>query len=478
MDTNNLSYFLVGLLASNNVIGSVDRDDVSIVHDASRLPSEGLVNMNRRAMGMKDFQSPIFLSQEGKEKRNRWEGNVRSGRRSGPAKLAVQDSPTTTKKKPSAIALRRQGSSSKLQRPKRRPASPNSPSAVLTIEGIGGRSATRNMHRWGSSSAIMCCVDEEVIMPAPKTTGLQKQSDSALVKPRREVRGLLTLQQTAIEELEEDEIALVSIVSSEVEVLLAGNLSESSLGSTTPENDPMTAPSNTRAKAAVVDDNEASLWTMDFTDADCVADSKDERNERSMAAPNTRAKAAAVEDNEASLWTMDFADADCVTDSKVDENERSMSIQDIELCCGRGNRRTESPQQRDANTGLGNEPHFFAPCNDSLSLLQEPAVTTTTGPRMKKQLHRRGRGVRPSVRTHTHKGSSALSVLAACIVNHSEQEDETAEKTCTKFLSPWNDSLSLVNTEAGSRMKHLSRGRVSSVRTTSTPHTRNSKPSS
>jgi hypothetical protein len=163
-----LSSFLVDLLAE--VIGDVDVGDVSIVHDAPRLPSESLRNINRRAMGMADSHGPICLKTERKEKKNRWEGLV-----GAVPKLAFQD-PASTKKPITKPGLgRRQCSDSMLLRPTRRPSSPNSPTrqlgGVLTSEGLGGgRTArTRNLHQWGSSS-VSCLLNEEVTPPQQGAT--------------------------------------------------------------------------------------------------------------------------------------------------------------------------------------------------------------------------------------------------------------------------------------------------------------------
>jgi hypothetical protein len=227
-DKSCLSSFLGGLLAG--VVGSVDVANVSIVHDPSRLPSESLVNTHRRNMGMKeDFLVPTFLEKETKEKKNRWEGGLlECSRRSDPT-LAVQY-PAATKKPDTRPGLgSRQCSDSMLLRPRRRPSSPNSPTELLTIEGIGGNVATRdtdlmlltprrhpsspnsprksrksegiggrnetqNMHRWASSS--MSCVttrrDPRLDPDSPKKPerrpglGSRVCSDSMLLSPRQQ----------------------------------------------------------------------------------------------------------------------------------------------------------------------------------------------------------------------------------------------------------------------------------------------------
>jgi hypothetical protein len=190
-----LSSFLVNLLAE--VIGDVDIGDVSIVHDAPRLPSESLRNINRRAMGMEDSHGPICLKTERKERKNRWEGLV-----GAVPKLAFQQDSASTKKPATRPGLgRRQCSDSMLLRPTRRPfsprqcsdsmlmsptrrpsstrqcssdsmlllsptrrpSSPNSPTRQLLTSGEGlggGRTATRNLHQWGSSS-VSCVLNEE-----------------------------------------------------------------------------------------------------------------------------------------------------------------------------------------------------------------------------------------------------------------------------------------------------------------------------
>ena len=195
---DSLSSFLADLCA--DVIGSLDVDNISIVHDAPRSPSITLINMNRRAMGMEDFHQPIFLKNERKEK-NRWEeeeGPVRNSSRSCP-ELAVQDPASNTKPARRPGLGSRQCSDSMLLRPRRQPSSPNSPTQP-TREGLGGGNiltATRNMRRWASSSS-MCCVKEEVMLPQLNGASTSKPmncpdrrrltrhlSDSMLAMPRR-----------------------------------------------------------------------------------------------------------------------------------------------------------------------------------------------------------------------------------------------------------------------------------------------------
>jgi hypothetical protein len=352
---------------------------------------------------------------EENKNKNRWEGLVvrTPTRRCGP-KLAIQDLASTKKPVIRPGLGRKQYSDSMLVRPRRQPSSPNSPTAQLltTSEGLGGRTTeTQNIHRWASSS--MSCVNEVIMSPqahgtaASKSTTredrrtltrnlsdsmlamprrqisprkkdaesgfpeinkgsryslLQKQlSDSALVKPRRGSIGLLPLQQTAIEELEEDDISLLSFDSDEVASpssqygIFAGHVSDSVLS--IPEGDIMSPP---RANA-VVEDNEDSI-------------------------------------NERSLRTMDL-ETDRIDYN--DEKERSMSIQDIEIHCAAGSRSGESQQLQQSGTtatseaetelslstaclfegdlsislspGLGNQTKFLARCNDSLLLLHAEA---------------------------------------------------------------------------------------------------------
>jgi ribonuclease HII len=223
-------------------------DPKSIVHDASRLPSESLLNMNRRALGMEDFHSPQFVRRD-KEKRNRWEGLVRT-ERTGP-KLTVQDPSSTHEAATSPGLGSIQCSSSMLLRPTRRLESPISPN-----EGQVGRNEATLKGLASSSKA--CVVHEEAMSPQTNRTAASKsltrkdrraltrnlkdsilpipsrlkspkierrrvgsvqrqKSDSALVKPMPKDR-VLPLLQTAIEELEAgDEIALVSIDSYAIE---------------------------------------------------------------------------------------------------------------------------------------------------------------------------------------------------------------------------------------------------------------------
>jgi hypothetical protein len=204
----------------------------------------------------------------------------------------------------------------------------------------------------------------------------RSRSGSALVKPRREIR-LLPLQQTAIKELEEDEIALVSIDPDESE-------SSSSL-------------------------HDIPVFAERFS-----SDSALNRTGRDLMSLPT-ANAVLVENNEdaneGSLRTMDL-EADGI-DSKEDESERSLSIEDIlDIRCGS---RTESqrlvqqsaitvtPQasetgssslssaclyeqedfsislneniSKDKTTGLlGDQTKLSARCNDSLVLLHAGAA--------------------------------------------------------------------------------------------------------
>jgi hypothetical protein len=272
---DSLSSFLDDLFSSDYVIGSLgDVDHISIVHDDLRLPSTSLINMNRRTMGMEDFHEPMFFKKEEKKK-NRWEEELVRTTRSCP-KLAVQDLASTTK------------AAERLLRPSRQklPASPNSPAQELLMsEGLGGRTATRNLQR-PTSSSMSCCVNEEIA--SPQANGVtrtdrqtftrhlrdsiqaiptrrcpisqkkeetssdmvkasvlcsaeygrherdkgdrwcsllreQQSGDSALVMPKRGVMILLPLQQTAVEELEEDEIyCLVSLALTDDEVEMSG----------------------------------------------------------------------------------------------------------------------------------------------------------------------------------------------------------------------------------------------------------------
>jgi hypothetical protein len=71
IENNSISSSHVVDLLANGVMGSVDIDHVSIVHDAPRLPSETLLNTNRRAMGMEDCHAPMVLKKETKAKKNR-----------------------------------------------------------------------------------------------------------------------------------------------------------------------------------------------------------------------------------------------------------------------------------------------------------------------------------------------------------------------------------------------------------------------
>jgi hypothetical protein len=386
------------------------------------------------------------------EKKNRWEGQflVRT-KRSGPT-LTVQD-PATTKKPARRPGLgNKQYSDSMLVRPRRRPPSPNSPKPLLTSKDLlGGRIATRNLHRWASSS--MSCVNEAITSPRadgaaaskPMTREdrrtltrhlsdsmlamprrlmsprkekvssdvdeaaacgaesgrpeinkgsryrfLQKQqSDSALVKPRRGFR-LLPLQQTAIKEMEEDEISLLSFDSGEVLEspssqcgIYAGHLSDSVI--IVPEGDLMSpSKANEVVGGGDEDINEGSLRTMDL-ETDGV-------------------------------------------DCKQDEKARSLSILDIEIHFAS---RTESQQ------------------------LQRSGNTATT------------------------EAETELSLSAACFFegdlsmpltnSNSSPEDETDIGIQTKFLARMNDSndsLLLHHAEqAGTKAKNLRRKQWSSRET-------------
>jgi hypothetical protein len=192
---DSLSSFLFDLRA--DVIGSLDVDHISIIHDAPRLPSTSLINMNRRAMGMDDFQQPIFLKKERKEK-NRWEVEGLLVRTKSCPDLAVQDPVSTTKSSRRPGLGSRQCSDSMLLRPRRQP---DFPTELLTSEGIGGRTATRgHTHRWSSSiTSCVSCVKEEVALPQANRAAASKSmtredrrtlmtrhlSDSNLVMPTR-----------------------------------------------------------------------------------------------------------------------------------------------------------------------------------------------------------------------------------------------------------------------------------------------------
>ena len=389
------------------------------------------------------------LGKKRKEKKNRWEGLAVCTRRSGP-KVAVQD-PASTKKPARRPGLgSRQYSDSILVRPRRRPPSPNSPTQLLTSAGgLGGGTATRNIHRWASSS--MSCVNDEVTSPhangvaasksmtredrrkltqhlsdsmlamprrliSPKKEEassdvdeaavcdaeserhkgsrcslLRKQlSDSALVKPRRGDR-LLPLQRTAIEELEEDNISLLSFGSDEVESpssqcdIFARRFSDSVLS--IPQGYLMSPP---RANA-VIEDNEEDI-------------------------------------NEGSLRTMDL-ETDGI-DYK-DEKERSISIQDIEIhSCGS---RTESQQLQQ---------------NDETSTSEAETETET------------------ETELRLSKAYFLERDLSMSFTNNknSSPEDETVLGSQTKFLARCNDSLLLIHADGGSWAKNLRRQRSRETR--------------
>jgi hypothetical protein len=167
---DSFSSFLADLLV-DDAIGSVDVDQISIVHDAQRLPSTSLINMNRRAMGMKDFHDPIFFKKERKDK-NRWEEGLVLTSGSCP-KLAVQDPASTTKAAKTSrpgLGSKQRSSASMLPKPTRQsfPGSP-SPNVLPTRRSEG----LRNSHRWTSCPTSMSCDvnEEEVTSPQAKNGG-------------------------------------------------------------------------------------------------------------------------------------------------------------------------------------------------------------------------------------------------------------------------------------------------------------------
>jgi hypothetical protein len=169
---DSLSSFLAG------VIGSADVNDVSIVHDAPRLPSESLVNMNRRAMGMEDFRAPVWLKKETREKQCRWEG-LDCTKRGGQVQQDLVPYASKPAIRPGFAS--RGGSDSRLLRPIRRPSSPNSPTELLSSE------ETRNIHRWAPETRRG---DPKLVVqdPASTTKPARRQgldSDSTLITPRR-----------------------------------------------------------------------------------------------------------------------------------------------------------------------------------------------------------------------------------------------------------------------------------------------------
>jgi hypothetical protein len=158
-----------------DVIGSLDVDRISIIHDAPRLPSTSLLNMNRRAMGMKDFHQPIFSEKGERKEKNRWEVEGLFVRTRSCPDLAVQD-PASAMKSARRPSLRsRQCSDSVLLSPRRKP-SWDSPTKLLTSEDLEGtRTATRgNMHRWTSSSTS--CVKEEGTSPQVNGSAASKST--------------------------------------------------------------------------------------------------------------------------------------------------------------------------------------------------------------------------------------------------------------------------------------------------------------
>jgi hypothetical protein len=186
---NGGSSFIVDLLAGL----SLDLDDVSIVHDASRLPSESLLNTNRRAVGMEDFHALIFLTKETREKQNRWE--VLNRTKKGDPKLEDLDPAFATNP---AVKPGFGNGDSTLLRPIRRPSSPNSPGCLLTSEGIGGKITNPNTNDRRASSSIsgetrrnypkMAVPDSSsTTKPArwPCRSSGQSSGDSTLLRPSR-----------------------------------------------------------------------------------------------------------------------------------------------------------------------------------------------------------------------------------------------------------------------------------------------------
>jgi hypothetical protein len=554
---SSLSSFLVDLLLVG-VVGNVDAEDVSIVYDASRLPSESLVNKNRRAMGMEDFYAPTFLKKQTNEKKkNRWEGLLECTRRSNPTQV-VRDPASSMKparrpglgsrasseskllrpsrspsspdssKQPrtsegpggrnesrnihrwasssmSCVTIRsdpastatparrpglgsRQCSDSMLLRPRRRPSSPDSPTHLLTNEGLGGKTSTRDKHRWKSSSTS--CINEEVTSPqanagatasklimthedrhtllpplwnsmlSPKMEEirtsdvdeedsvwswraesglkeeknksgryslLQKQrSESTLVKnvDRRGVRRLLPFQPTAIEELEED---LVSLMSIESRVAESPSISTQCFG----------------------DSTSSSITERDL-----------------MSIPTT---SAAVEDNDdidegslRSLRTM-VLEADGIDNEEDDESEAgSLWIEDLEMHCGcpplfEGNFSMPSTKSKSSEdeTSPGDQTKFFARANDSMLLHYDAEAE---GSREKNLRARRQSRTTPSQTANGPSPSTAPLVegdFSMPLTKNMSFEDEMSPGNQTKFFARANDSMLLLHDAEAVRTREL-----------------------
>jgi hypothetical protein len=184
IQSKNTTMDILSSFLFDNVIGSLDVDRVLIIHDAPRLPSTRLINMNRRAMGMEDLHLPIFMKEERKYK-NRWEVEGLLVRTRSCPDLAVEGDLASSTKSARRPSLRsRQCSDSMLLRPRRQPSScPDSPTELLTCEGLEGRTVSRgNMHRWTSS--FTSCVDEKV-------TSTQANGATASISMTREDRRTL-----------------------------------------------------------------------------------------------------------------------------------------------------------------------------------------------------------------------------------------------------------------------------------------------
>jgi hypothetical protein len=198
---------------------------------------------------------------------------------------------------------------------------------------------------------------------------LQKQrSDSPsspLAKPRREVR-LLPLQKTAIKELEEDEISLVSMDSDEVASPSSQHFSDSALS--VAERDLMSLP---RPNAAVEDNediDEGSLLTMDL-EADGI-DYQEDENERSLSIQDIDTRCGSS-GTEAQRLAQQSARS---TVAATPQAETELNLSSARLFGGDFSMSLKSNSSED-ETGLGNQTKFLARCNDSLLLLQHDEKT-------------------------------------------------------------------------------------------------------
>jgi hypothetical protein len=178
----------------------LDVDNISIVHDAPRLPSTTLINMNRRAMGMEELHGPRFLKKERKEEKTpcRWEeGRGLLVRTRSCKKLKVQkqqDLVSTTKPARRPGLGSRQCSDSMLLRPRRQPWT-SSPKPCNNKE--GALSQTKN-GAVGSSKMSTTRVDRRAALT--RHTYIR---DSILAMP---TRGRLTVSPMIEETSPEEEV--------------------------------------------------------------------------------------------------------------------------------------------------------------------------------------------------------------------------------------------------------------------------------